>query len=278
MADDPQTPHGIYPDVTNEAYHAGPGISKTGLWTIHTKTPYHFRFAPRQTTQAMTFGSAVHYAVLEPHKFDQMVKRGPEDRRGNRWKGAQDEAANAGLILVTGPEHDTIQAMRDAAHANPIVRKLATPEAQIEASAYWTDPSTGVLCRCRPDLWHPGKRILADYKTASTADAWTWGRDAAKFGYHLQEFMYTEGWEQAGGGEVDGFVFIVQEKEPPYAVACYEFEPTATTEGGYVYRHALGIYKSCLDRDEWPGYQGERGVDKMDIPGWAYRFSQAAAA
>lgn len=56
---------GIHPDLSNEDYHAGPGISKSGLWTIASKTPAHYRFEERAEKtpaqmSALQVGTATH--------------------------------------------------------------------------------------------------------------------------------------------------------------------------------------------------------------------------
>lgn len=64
---------GIYPDISNDAYHAGPGISKTGLDLLH-RSPYHYHaikagLFPKPETKSQYIGRAFHCLVLEPDVF-----------------------------------------------------------------------------------------------------------------------------------------------------------------------------------------------------------------
>ncbi|HZZ05639.1 PD-(D/E)XK nuclease-like domain-containing protein [Paraburkholderia sp.] len=64
---------GVY-DLTNDAYHGGPGTSKSGLDILH-KSAEKFAFAKspdapeRVSTPSQAFGSAYHAIVLEPDVF-----------------------------------------------------------------------------------------------------------------------------------------------------------------------------------------------------------------
>jgi exodeoxyribonuclease VIII len=65
---------GVYSDISNESYHSGPGISKSGLDLIH-RSPLHFRHAyaadndNRPDTKAYFIGREIHSLVLEPELF-----------------------------------------------------------------------------------------------------------------------------------------------------------------------------------------------------------------
>lgn len=66
---------GIYRGIPNEAYHTGPGISKSGLDLVH-RSPAHYeavknmpRDEVRESTPAQAFGTAFHAIVLEPELF-----------------------------------------------------------------------------------------------------------------------------------------------------------------------------------------------------------------
>lgn len=64
---------GVYSDISNEAYHGGPGISKSGLDLIH-RSPLHFNAVvtaanDRQPTPAQALGTAAHAIILEPAEF-----------------------------------------------------------------------------------------------------------------------------------------------------------------------------------------------------------------
>jgi exodeoxyribonuclease VIII len=64
---------GIYDGISNDAYHGGAGISKTGLDILH-KSPAHLKAArdyagEKRETKAMFKGKALHALVLEPAAF-----------------------------------------------------------------------------------------------------------------------------------------------------------------------------------------------------------------
>lgn len=262
----PAAQAGIF-DMSNDAYHSTAAISKSGLWTLHSKTPAHYKFGERKSSAAFDLGTAAHTAILEPEKLGSSIVRGPADRRGSKWTDAQGAADYDRKLLLTAGDYDAALRIRDAAHRNPLVRKL-TAGAQVERSAFWLDEETGQLCRCRPDAYSPSLRIMADVKTTADASPGKWRRSVPDYGYHMQEAMYSEGWEAAGGGEVDGFVFIAVEKETPHVVAVYELDRNAAAEGYAIYRAALTRYAECMAAGNWPGY-GD-GVLCLDLPKWAY--------
>lgn len=259
---------GIYDDLPPDAYHASPGISKSGLWTLYKRTPFHYRYGSPGETTSQQFGTAAHTAVLEPDLFTSRFQRGPDDRRGNKWTTAQAEASAIGRTLLTSGDYDEALRLRDALHRNPLVQRL-TAGARIEASAYWIDPATGELCRSRPDLYNPGLRIMADLKSTTDASPQEWVRRVADYGFHVQEAFYRDGWEQAGGGPVEGFVFITVERAAPYAHAVYELDLPSVAEGAAVARKALEMYRACRLADQWPAYATD--VQAMSLPRWAFR-------
>ena len=259
----------IIPNQPESDYHAHPAISKSGLWKLYTETPFHFRNRLVTPSKAMDLGSAVHMAVLEPERFETECMRGPEDRRGNKWKDAAQYCDAYGKLLVTGPDYDKARYMRDAALTVPTVRALTSGGQQVEHSAYWVDPETGVECRGRLDIYHPDLSMGGDLKTTADASREKWSKSAADYGYHVQEAMYSEGWELAGGGKMDAFVFILIESEFPFATAVYELVPSAVMEGRAVMRKALHQYRDCFAANHWPSYPQE--IQQLDIPRWGYK-------
>lgn len=265
---------GIYPDIENDAYHAGPGISKSGLWTIYTKTPAHYRFAEREENPAFDFGTACHFAILEPQKFEASVMRGPVDRRGNNWKDAQAEAANSKRLLLTAGDYDATLTIRDAVHADAWLNSLiVSPHSEIEHSSYWIDEETGVLCRSRPDLYRADLGIIVDVKSTASAHPEDFARSVVNYGYHAQEAWYSDG-HRANGRPVEGFVFLAWEKKAPFVTARYELPPSIVAEGRAICRKALATYADCTRTDTWPGYSGE--ITELAFKRWSYSETEPA--
>ncbi len=263
---------GVYPGLGNEAYHSGPGISKSGLWTIYTKSPAHYQFAPRKESNAFDIGEAAHIAILEPETYETRVVRGPEDRRGNKWTDAKAYAEDAGKLLLTSGDFDKGLLMRDAVHADARIHAIITGgAAQVEHSGFWIDPVTGVLCKCRPDLYRPDLGIMLDLKSTVSAHPDDFARAVVNYGYHAQEAWYSDG-HRANGQAVDGFVFLAIEKADPFVCALYELPPSIVAEGAAICRKALDRYAECKRTDTWPGYSGE--ITELSFKRWAYSETQ----
>ena len=263
---------GIHHGIDDDAYHGGPGISKSGLWTIYTRSPAHYRFAPSKDTGAFAIGKAAHIAILEPETFEARVMKGPADRRGNNWKDAQAEAANTGRLLLTSGDYDTGLLMRDAVHADARINAIITGSAaQIEHSGFWIDEETGVLCKCRPDLYRPDLGIMLDLKSTTDAHPNAFARSVISYGYHTQEAWYAGGY-RALQQNVEGFVFLAVEKTDPFVCALYELPPSIVAEGQAIARKALARYAECAAADQWPGYSGE--ITELTFKRWSYTETQ----
>ncbi|MGJ5032255.1 PD-(D/E)XK nuclease-like domain-containing protein [Bradyrhizobium sp. HKCCYLS2038] len=267
---------GVYLKLSEDAYHSGEGVSKSGLWTIETRSPAHYKFGLRKETKPFDFGHACHLAILQPNEFEQMVVRGPEDRRGNKWKDVAEICKVDKKLLLTSGDYDGVLTVRDTVHADPWVNSIITGGDGVnEASGYWIDQDTGELCRCRPDRYRRDLKLILDVKTAASAHPDAFAKSVVNYGYHAQEAFYTDGW-QACGQQVDAFAFLSFEKEPPYAFAVYELPPSIVEEGRAVMRKALNTYADCRKANRWPSY-GE-GVQELSFKRWNYRLTQAPEA
>lgn len=273
---------GIYEGIPNESYHAGPGVSKSGLWTIKEKSPAHFRYAEREEKSHLDLGDAMHTAVLEPEHFEARVVRGPKDRRGDKWSDLQEVCRIENRTLLVAKEYDSLLAMRDAIHADSFVNGIITGgKAQVEASGYWVDEETGELCRCRPDLYREDLGVILDLKTSVSAHPDAFPGAVAKYGYHAQEAFYSDGWSSLGQN-VNGWVFLVVEKSgqgvpfrSPYAFAVYELPPSIVEEGRAIMRKSLATYSECKKSGVWPGYP--EGVQELSFKRWHYQATEAPA-
>ncbi|WP_321337752.1 PD-(D/E)XK nuclease-like domain-containing protein [Breoghania sp.] len=266
----------IVEGLPNEKYHAGKGVSKSGLWTIETRSPAHFRFQKEVKKPHFDVGEAIHLAILEPDKFESDVLRGPDDRRGNKWRDAEAYATNEKRLLLTGGDFDKALEVRDSVHADNWLNQVITGgERLVEASGYWIHPDTGSLCRCRPDLYRRDLSIILDIKSTQSAHPEAFARSVVNYGYHSQEALYTDGW-RACGERVEGFIFLAFEKDFPLANRAYELPPSIVEEGRAIMHKALATYADCEKTDTWPAYGS--GVEELKFKRWAYQNIQAPEA
>lgn len=256
---------GVYTSIDNAQYHSGPGFSKSQLDMVR-KSPglllWSKQAANDNSSGAAHIGTALHMLLLEPEKFDTayIAAPGKFDLRTTAGKAARAEfeAEAAGRTVLDADEWAMLQAQRDSVMAHPEARALLEVKTGIaEASAYWLDQETGLLCRCRPDWW-PYPEVIVDVKTTDDPGVWSFGKSISDYRYHVQDAFYSDGASIASGTRVDAFFFLAIGKKREmgrYPVRFYELHHDDRAAGRTEYSQDLHTIKQCMDTGEWPGIE-----------------------
>lgn len=264
-----------------DEYHAHSAVSKSQLDSINM-SPAHFyalhrdpkRPAPRERAGQLE-GNLAHCAILEPDEFDRRYLVGPDVSRATKaWKEFAESVA-PGLTVIKPDQYDTAMRQAESVRALPEIRE-ALARGRAEVSAFWTDPMTGVACRCRPDWVHEATDsgvILVDVKTYSNASADEFRRQAARKRYHVQDAFYTDGFAAASGKDVLAFLFVAVETEWPFAAHAMMLDGMSREQGRADYARNLATYARCEAAGEWPGYSKE--ITLITLPQWAFNTEEA---
>lgn len=259
--------------LSNAAYHGGPGVSNSGLKLIGDKTPFHFwgRYLSQNrpqftSTAAMFVGTAFHAASLEPDKFeDEYVIGEFKDRRAAGYKAwAADQTKH---ILMVSDLRNVI-GMRRSLFAHPVAGGLLRDGGQFEFSAYAEDSETGVLIRARADLMTDSGWIV-DLKKCQDASDEGCRKSIENYGYWQQDPFYQDVFELAGGEAPRGFAFVFVEEDFPHAVNVVFLEDQDRDRGRRTYRRNLELYAHCLERNEWPAYGTQ--ARPIELSSWKRR-------
>ena len=190
--------------MTEKEYRSHPAISRSELWWLD-RSPEYFQYrknTPMEPTAALLFGQVAHKLLLEPDSFDDDFAVAPYvDRRTKAGKELWESfIADAGeKTIVDAATYDQAADMIAAARLNPLVNDLLAGEH--EKPLFWTDPDTGVECKCRLDAIirdDDGVPVIVDYKTTTDCSTKAFLRDVCGFGYFFQAAMYSEGVIQNG--------------------------------------------------------------------------------
>ena len=267
---------GIYEDLTNREYHQSDAVSRSDIPLI-LRSPAHYWAAkidpdrdPYDEKPAKRFGSAFHMYLLERDKFETKYEVLPEyiskmAKNNNKYKDYIAEVQTRNRLPLTTLDMKKIKKMTFQVENHPDA-SLLIKDALCEVSFYWVDEDTGVLCKCRPDVWEKGLAI-PDIKTTEDAREWEFSKSIANYEYHLQNVFYCDGVEAATGERLP-MPFIAIEKQSPYAVSVYEIdddEKLASARNRY--KKALDIYAHCRALNQWPAYPP--GVKLISLPSWA---------
>ena len=246
-----------FPNLDNNTYHNGPGISSSNIRRF-SQSQLHALEEVVEQTPVMMFGSAAHSLIVEGEAafFSDVVtiKGSPYTNTNKQLK--KDSLAK-GLSVITEEQRDTIYSMNNSLvqEAEPYLRPgkdypqvLKSPK---EVSIYWYEQD--LLCKTRADVvcnafdntFGEDAIVLVDYKTTSDCSVRGFTNAVRRYSYDLQAAWYKRGFERAGFKVAD-FVFVAQEKKPPYASKIFKMNHTDMEIGWNFLSDYLDDYNKVL--------------------------------
>ncbi len=276
---EPITKPGVY-EITNDAYQADPvkggSLSNSGARRLLAPScPAKFKYERdhgRKPKREFELGHAAHKLVLGVGEEIVVIKAA-----NYKTHAAQQEQADAraeGKVPLLEHEHEVVKAMAAALRGDKLAAALLEPgTGQPEQSLFWRDGETAVIRRARVDWLRtnaPGRLWVVDYKTCNDASNDALERAAHDYGYFNQSAWYLDGVTALNLGDSPRFVFVYQEKTPPYLVHVVEPTALALEAGAFYNRKALRIYAECVQTDTWPGYSPDaQHLTQISLPPWA---------
>ena len=262
-------------EMSNKEYRQHEGISKSDLMKL-TVSPKFFKYSMDNPstlkTHDLTFGSAAHKWILEKDDFfNEFIIEEKFDRRSKEGKALAEEfeLRKGDKEVISQEDFDTIKAMADELLKNKWARILL--DGNHEESFFWKDKETGEQCKCRPDCYteYKGQHIIVDYKTTRNPEKNAFQKSIENYGYDLQAGMYCEGMKEITGNDYD-FVFIAQEKKPPYDFNIFQCNDELMTSGRNLFHLLIKKLHECKVNNDWHGViEDENKITELGLPPWS---------
>jgi hypothetical protein len=265
---------GIYFDVPDHAYHADPcerpSLSSTLARVLLSQSAKHaWDKSPRlnpnwqpeikdtfdfgRAAHALTLGRGAGYKVYPP---EVLAKNGAvSTKAAKEWEA---ETRGAGLAPIKADDEDRMLAMHSVMQEALTEMGITLDPSRSEVTAI--AEVDGVMCRARIDNAPADKRRpLVDFKTCLDASPDACIRAVESYGLDFQAAHYLETWLHATG-EKRRFLFLFQEKSPPYEVGAVELYAKQGEDADWMQdayektSEARRQWRTCLETGIFPGY------------------------
>ena len=269
-----RTVAGGYRPESSDDYHAdkdGPSLSSSIAAILISRSSLHAWFAhPRlnpnyssDESAEFDYGTAAHSLLLDGDESG-LVIVDADDWRTKAAKEARDVARSSGKTPLLSRQIAKVRAMVKAAKDAVASSELAGVfDGSInEHSIYWNEGD--IRCKARPDLINDAMRLIVDYKTCANAEPDAFMRAGLSYGYDIQDAFYRRGMKALGKNY--NFVFLAQEKEPPYACSLVALDPAMQDMADRKVDFALANWQACLKANRWPGYPNR--IAYITPPAW----------
>lgn len=253
-------PPGIYPSTNFAAYLGWDLPSQTTIKEIE-RSPAHYVAAiegdrKKTPTDAMTLGSGLHVAFLEPLELHaRVVEWTGRQRRGKEWD--EFTAEHEGKYILTPGLYAAMEQMVESLRRHPFVRDWADKVTSVETSVVGEFHGLGMKGRC--DALTPDP--LVDIKKVRSGSVRMFRNAVVDFGYDVQAAVYRELFNR------DRMVLLTVEDQPPYDVVPYELSPAFLRRGERKATEYVEKILECQERGEWPGRSDVAVM--LDPPDWA---------
>ena len=268
--------------IAEKDYHADPCPSPSLSSSIGKKlineTPSHAKTAhPKLNpdwqrdggSRRTALGSACH-CLLSGADRASIVEIEYDNYKKNAAKEERDEAINNGQTPVLTCDLERAEIIVDAAREQLRGSGLgAYAGGNGDAEVVVAHETVGGWKRIKMDWWSADRTTIIDYKTiGGSASPEAFAKRAAQMDYDFQDAFYLfvvgETFPFLAGRM--SFIFVVQEIDPPYALAWREITEYDRTIAWRKVVYATSLWFKCLESGKWPGYRS--GVERFSMPVW----------
>ena len=263
--------------VSEEEYHSDEfHESNSRLSVFRESVPlYHAMFIEqsvgKKATKTMDFGTAFHYALLQPDDYPKVVKVGPDiNKNTTEYKAWRKEHEHH--IVIDKKQEDAVQRMLQSLTRHKKSIALMNSPGKAEQAIRWQHAKTGIWCKCKIDYLLENPAIV-DIKCCSNSNPAEFSRSCGQLDYHCQAAFYKDAVYDLTGIEAD-FIHIAVGMEPPYECLVYKLDKEAIDTGREMNEQTLRRLKDCRDSDVWDSEYADRIVE-LSLPRWAFNRSTA---
>jgi hypothetical protein len=251
--------------ISEATYRGLPNLSASYLKDVcvSPKFALHHRLVQKESP-ALTFGSAVHCAILQPAEYAQRYVVWTGGRRaGKEWEIFK--AAHGEREILTADESASVSAIVRAVQVHPVASRLIAARGRTEVSIDWTHLRTGRACKSRIDKLTT--EVLVELKTARAVAPARFAADAARMHYDLQLAFYADA-VAAATGATPAVKVLAVETAAPHDVVVYSVDEELLTSGRLKYEAAIDAVLLAEETSTWPGIAETEEVP-LRLPAWA---------
>lgn len=245
-------------NMPNHIYHSIDGVSSTQFDLMRkSMTAFELRQHFKKSCVAFDEGNLIHDAILLPHLLNEMYlecpTKGTDTVVANKLK-----ADNPKKIIVGQGMIDTAKEM---AYKVDLVYGDFIRSAYKEVSIFHQNEVTGLLHKCRPDIYNEQQKIIIDVKSSKANNHAEFLKTLEQYDYDLSAAWYIDTMRDAGF-EVKDFAWLIVPKEAPHCPFGFYCTDELLEKGRSKYQDLLIKYAE---------FKAE-GFDELFKPAFSYAY------
>jgi len=202
-------------------------------------------------------GNLIHDAILLPDLVDEMYLSSPT-KGGDTIAANKLRTENPNKIIVG---QGMIETAKEIAHKVDLIYGDFIRSAYKEVSVFHQNEVTGLLHKCRPDIYNEQQKIIIDVKSSKANNHAEFIKTLEQYDYDLSAAWYTDTMRDAGF-RVDVFAWLVVPKEQPHCPFGFYCTDELLEKGRSKYQDLLIKYATYK----------EEGIDELFKPAFSYAY------
>lgn len=264
-------------DVSGDEYHADRSLSQSKIKNF-LDDPAQFKAEhidgdaqPREATPQQQFGIDLERLllygespgimipnnVLATHQRDGKTIYSRRGADWEAWKAEQIERHGENVQMLREEEFSKtvgpLLIARDRLREHSRAKRLIYGDGEPHVGFRWTDPDTGLPCKCQLDMLHGPSgdpRIIVDLKAMRSIKPSIFNKDVLSWGYHIQSWWYSEA-VRLWCGEQLPFVFVVVKNKPSFSCETFDLDEDWFKLGREKAKRAMERIAKALETGDW---------------------------